>query len=309
MHIMKRAAVLIIAAATAIYVLQADNSSGSRDDPVPGNLALYELKDKLEREIQSSQMEVVLSLYDFSTGLEIEINGDEPFYPASMIKTLLLLTALKQAEEGELALNEQHTLSDRDRFAGNTPVTGSGKLQYAENGSVYTFEELLSLMVSVSDNIATNIVFERVSPAALEQMADKLGLEQSAFTRKMYEMDSPLPSNVSTARELTAMLKALEVDKATGNKFSELGFRMMEETTDKARIGRYLAEGDLVVANKVGTVTGIIGDMALIYFPHRPPLALSVAVKNPADPEEAARLIGLLARLAVKQFSLSPLDK
>ena len=83
---------------------------------------------------------------------------------------------------------------------------------------------------------------------------------------------------------------------------------MMVETTDKARIGRYLAEGDLIVANKVDTVTGIIGDMALIYFPHRPPLALSVAVKNPADPEEAARLIGLLSRLAVKKLSSARSD-
>ena len=52
-----------------------------------------------------------------------------------------------------------------------------------------------------------------------------------------------------------------------------------------------------MVANKVGTVSGVLGDMALIYFPERPPLALTIVVENPSDLEEAATLIGELASL------------
>jgi beta-lactamase class A len=318
MHIIKRAAIFLAAAALLTLILllivnsfpvsvlsggEAGDLTMKRDDPVRDPAGLRELKEKLEREIRASSMEVSLGLYDFATGSELEINGHKPLYPASMIKTLLLLTALELVERGKFSLQEIHHLSDEDRYAGNTSVTGSGVLQYAENGSLYTIEELLHLMVSVSDNMATNIMFDRVGIGAMEQMARKLGLTQTAFTRKMYELDSPLPSNVSTAGDLTAMLVALEKREAVGKELSELGIRMMMETTDKERIGRYLGDDDVVVANKVGTVTGIIGDMSLLYFPDRPPVALTAAVKNPQEQEDAIRLIGRLAKLVVEHFA------
>lgn len=267
----------------------------------PGSMR--ELADQLDQEIAAAAMEAALSLYDFSTKTELEINGFDPLYPASMIKTLLLLAALHGLEEGRLSLQELHYLCEQDRYAGGTRVAGSGILQYAENGSAYTFQELLSLMVSFSDNIATNIVYDRVGAPAVAETARKLGLRQTAFTRKMYEMESPLPSNVSTVHDLTRLLVALEERQFVGDSFSEMGIRMMLETIDKGRIGRYLDGGAIKVANKVGTVTGIVGDMALIYLPARPPLALTVAVKNPPDQEEAARLIGRLARIAVEYFT------
>jgi beta-lactamase class A len=317
MHIMKRAALYLAAAAVLTFMLlliaeelpasalpgeEAGDLMMKRDDSLPDPAGLRELREKLDREIRASAMEVNLDLYDFATDSELEINGHKPLYPASMIKTLLLLTALELAEEGPLSLQELHYLSDQDRYAGTTPVTGSGVLQFAETGSVFTLEELLRLMVSISDNMATNILFDRVGAGALERMARKLDLEQTAFTRKMYELESPFPSNISTAGDLTAMLVALEKGHIVGKELRELGIRMMIETTDKERIGRYLDDDEVIVANKVGTVTGIIGDMSLIYFSDRPPVALTAAVKNPGQQEEAVRLIGRLAKLVVDHF-------
>ncbi len=318
MHIIKRVAFYLITATaiacvflmtvhaipvSALFGEEPGDLMMKRDDPVLDPSGLRELKDKLDQEIRAGMMEVSLELHDFATGSELEINGHKPLYPASMIKTLLLLTALDLAERGALSLQEAYYLSDRDRYAGNTLVTGSGTLQFAETGSAFTLEELLNLMVTISDNIATNIIFDRVGAGAVEQMVGKLGLEQTAFTRKMYELDSPLPSNVSTAHDLTAMMVALEKGRVVGKELHELGIRMMIETTDKERVGRYLADDDVIVANKVGTVSGIIGDMSLIYFPDRPPVALTAAVKNPQEQEEAVRLIGRLAKLIVEHFS------
>ena len=287
----------------------AENGATAGGSPPPGSTfpqiepgSMRELADQLDQEIAAAAMDVALSLYDFSTKSELEINGFEPLYPASMIKTLLLLAALHGLEKGRLSLQEQFYLREDDRYAGNTRVTGSGILQYAENGSVYTFKELLSLMISLSDNIATNMVYDRVGPSAVAETIRKLGLQQTAFTRKMYEMESPLPSNVSTVHDLTRLLVALEERQFVGDSFSKMGINMMLETIDKERIGRYLDGTAVKVANKVGTVTGIVGDMALIYLPARPPLALTVAVKNPPGQEEAARLIGRLARIVVEHF-------
>jgi beta-lactamase class A len=277
----------------AAYQQQAERSA-----LLPNSSPLAGLKEELEREIRGSGMEVRLCLYDYRSGAQIDIEGRKPLYPASMIKTLLLLAALEQVEQGRLSLSGTHTLSEADKYAGSTFVSGSGILQFVGAGTVYTLEELLSLMVGASDNIATNILFDLVGAGPLSAMAQRLGLENTAFTRKMYDLGSAAPSNVSTACELTRMLVALENREAAGDDLSRKGIAMMLKTDDKGRIGR-LVRGKAAVANKVGTVSGVVGDMALLYFPGRPPAALTVAVVDPPDQEEAARLIGKLAALIV----------
>ena len=264
--------------------------------------ALSSLEGDLKALIASSGLEARFCLYDYAAGKDIQLEAHRPFYPASMIKTLLLLAVLEQVEQGRLSLDRTHTLRESDKFAGKTPVAGTGVLQFAEEGSSYTLEELLALMIILSDNVATNIIFDLVGAEGCAATARRLGLERSAFTRKMYDLESELPSNVATAYELTRMLMALHERKVAGEALTRKGIALMAAAADKGRIGRYIRE-QAVVANKVGTVTGIVGDMALLYFPHRPPVALAAVVIDPPSQDRAAALIGRLAELAVKALA------
>ncbi len=258
------------------------------------------LYGQLGKKIQERSLAVHLSLYDFESGSQIKINADKTFNPFSMIKTLLLLTALEQVKQGGVSLEDTHVLAGNDQFVGETRVAGAGLLQFAAEGTVYTLEELLSLMVGFSDNVATNILFDRIGPKSMGIVAGKLGLEQTAFTRKMYDHRSSLPFNRATAFELTRLLVALENGEVAGSELSRKGIRMMLETGDK-RIGLYL-DRCAGVANKVGTDYAMIGDMALLYFSERRPLALTIAVENPPDQDEAVIFIGELAALIVEQL-------
>ncbi len=263
------------------------------------------LEDELGGQIVSSGRQVRLSLYDFAADSWIEHQADRQFYPASMIKMLLLLAALEQAERGNLLLERAHLLRESDRYAGRTAVAGTGILQFAAAGSSYTLKELLWLMIALSDNVATNIVFEQIGAAGCAATARKLGLKESAFSRRLYDLESELPSNRATARELTRMLLALHNREAAGERLTRTGIEMMAATVDKSRIGRLIGER-VVVANKVGTVGDLVGDMALLYFPHRPPLALTIVVEHPPDREGAARLIGTLAASIVQKLAFYP---
>lgn len=246
-----------------------------------------------------------LSLYDFAADSWIEHQADRQFYPASMIKTLLLLAALERAGRGEFLLEKAHHLQESDRYAGRTPVGGTGILQFAAAGSSCTLGELLRLMIALSDNVAANIIFERIGAAGCAATAKRLGLGHSAFSRKFYDLDSGHPSNRATARDLTRMLVALHKREAAGEELTRRGIEMLAAAVDKKRIGRLIG-ARAVVANKVGTVDGIVGDMALLYFPHRPPLALTIAVEHPPDRDEAAVLIGTLAASIVRQLAVYP---
>ncbi len=264
--------------------------------------AISALKDELLERIAASGRQVRLSLYDYVTGSWIGYQAGRRFYPASMIKTLLLLAALEQAEQGKLLPERSHLLTESDKYAGKTPVAGTGILQFAAVGSGYTLAELLHLMIARSDNVAANIIFERVGAAGCTATAKRLGLTESTFSRKFYDLESSSPSNTATARDLTRMLLSLQNREAAGEKLTRAGIEMMAAAADKSRIGRFIGE-QAVIANKVGTVDDIVGDMALLYFPRRPPLALTVAIEYPPDRNEAARLIGTLAASVVRKLA------
>ena len=277
--------------------------------PVAGNsgpqsreetTALERLQRTLQEQAAAGRAEISLSLFDFGSGEWIGFNADRPVYPASLIKSLILLTALEQVHRGNLSLEDTYLLTAADKYAGDTPVTGSGTLQFAPEGNIYTVEELLALMVGLSDNIASNIVLDLVGPAAVDAMAVRLGLDNTRATRKMYDLGSSLPANVSTARDLAVILVALEKGNICGERLSRIGIAMMLHTDNKQRIARYIKPRQAKVANKIGTVSGLIGDMALLYFPHRPPVALSILVKNPPDEREAEKEIGRIAATVVQ---------
>lgn len=261
--------------------------------------ALSSLRPRLIEQAKRSPLDLSFSLYDFAADDWIELQPQKPVYPASLIKMLFLLTALEQIERGVLSLDDSYLLTEEDKYAGAVRVEGSGILQYAENGNIYSVEELLFLMISISDNIASNIIFDLVGAAAATDLAARLSLAGTRVSRKMYELNSPQPSNVSTARDLTMMLIALEKKELCREELKEKGIAMMIHTDNKRRIGRHLKGGQLIIANKIGTVSHMVGDMALIYFPKRPPVALTMIAQAPPDEETAAREIGRLASAAV----------
>lgn len=278
-----------------------DSRDQQRGGPASGDeKAIFAaLESDLKKQIASSGLQTRLCLYDYAADEWILLEAHCPLYPASMIKMLLLLTALEQAEKGNILLDEPFELGESDKYAGGTRVAGTGILQFAGAGGLYSLEDLLTLMVSRSDNVATNIVFDRIGTEKCAALARRLGLDSSAFNRKMYDLESELPSNVSTAYELARMLTALQNREIAGDALSRKGIGMMAAAVDKGRIGRF-AGARAVVANKVGTVSGVVGDMALLFFPERPPLALTVVVENPPDREEAAAFIGRLAWMIVE---------
>jgi beta-lactamase class A len=239
-----------------------------------------------------------MAYYDFADKSMQEINGNKEIFPASMIKTLFLLTALEEVEEGELSLDATYTLKEEDKFMNDNPVTGSGTLQDEEPGKEFTVEEILHLMISVSDNIAANITFDLVGSDSITNLANRMGLNNTSAQQKMFQPPNGVPRNKSTSVDLTKILIALESATVVNEELSQKGIAMMKDAVDKNRIGRNEDEA-ITVANKIGTANSMIGDMALLYFPNRPPIALTIMVEEPGDPEQADEEIGQLTKILV----------
>lgn len=247
-----------------------------------GNNSTKEMKEELLKIIAgleaNSNYDYYVALYDFATDTLVAHNGDKPIYPASLIKTFYLLAYLEQVEKGVFSLDETYILSAADKFARGTKVAGTGSLQYQKDGKKYSYRELLSLMITISDNVASNIIQDTIGAKDLNDLAGKYGLTATRINRKFYEVTSPLPQNTTSAVDLVKVLMLLE-NRHLSDPASQFAIDLMKKTVNKNRIGRYISD-KWEVANKTGTVSTLAGDMALIYYPHREPVAVSVVLRK-----------------------------
>jgi len=229
------------------------------------------------------------------------LNAQRVFPAASTIKVPLLVLALETAQAGELDLRERVTLRPEDRAG------GSGVLHELGAGLSLSWQDVLTLMVIVSDNTATNLLIERLGVGVVNCWLDARGLDS---TRLIGPLQRPPERqnaaqrrgerNRTSARDQVALLGALArgelLDPAhTGLALSILGRQQLRDI-----LGRHVprtADGDLLyrVASKSGELRGVHHDVGLLFTPR--PLVVALLSEGGRDPREHPdnRDVGLLA--------------
>jgi beta-lactamase class A len=99
------------------------------------------------------------------SGETTEIHGDDLYPLASVLKIPVLLETLAQVDAGERSLAERIHLLPEHRLA------PSGVLVELDSGLQPTLRDLLTLMIIVSDNTATDMVLDRIgAPRVMDRM-------------------------------------------------------------------------------------------------------------------------------------------
>lgn len=114
--------------------------------------------------------------------LTLAYNADELFPTASTFKSPLIYELYRQADEGKIDLTERVKLSHSNR------VPGSGVLQNLDEGLQPTIRDLAELMIIVSDNWATDLLYERVGKSAMAARLQQIGLTNTFLPLTIREM-------------------------------------------------------------------------------------------------------------------------
>ena len=102
--------------------------------------------------------------------------GGEARPTGSVFKLLVLAAAVDAVEAGELAWDEELTITEADK---SLP---SGVLQDREEGSTVTVQEAAELMISISDNTATDLLIAAVGQDRLRSSAEQAGVDPDRVT-------------------------------------------------------------------------------------------------------------------------------
>ncbi len=122
---------------------------------------------------------LVLARLDRLGGPALAVDPECYLYPASMLKTPLALAAYALVADGELHLEAPYEVTP----ANMTTNDKDSPLVPGHSGPLY---ELLDLMLTRSDNVATNMLYDIVGrERATAIVQERFGLRQTAFYRKL----------------------------------------------------------------------------------------------------------------------------
>jgi beta-lactamase class A len=268
------------------------------------SLALNEpqalLRERFEREVReiASGVDGVLgvTIVDPKTGDRISVNGGVVFTQASAIKLPVLVELMRQAEAGEQDLDEVVTMNASD------VVPGSGVLQQLTPGGVsMSLRDVATLMVTVSDNTATNMVIDRVGMQKVTAEMARLGLSSTKLQRKMQDRKAWEESreNLSTPDEQARLLELLYKGEILSARSREEIDRILS-IPKSGQLRALLPEGTKV-AHKTGTLSGVVVDVGIVYLADRP-FIVSAMGNWLSDAEEAERAISEIALAAYRYF-------
>jgi beta-lactamase class A len=197
---------------------------------------------------------------DLDGGYGYGVRPDEQFFSASIIKVPVMVAVYRKVEKGELSFSQEIEIKEEDWAA------GAGWLQWEEAGTKQTVGDLLILMMTQSDNVATNALIRRVGGADhVNEVARSLGAENTLLYQKVSSERGAVPGldNRTTPRDMAAMLQKI----ADGEAASEKSCGYMIDLMHMNQLDWWLDAGLPVgvdAANKAGWLYRVYGDVGIV---------------------------------------------
>lgn len=247
----------------------------------------------LETYLESLPASLVVSFHiqDKNGVILASQNSDKMIPSASIIKIPILIELMRQVEDGRLSLDQEVMLTEAD------VVGGAGEMQFQPTGNSYTLDYLARDMIRISDNVATNLLINRVGLASVSTWLTDNGYNFTQLNRIMMDFDAIAAGrqNYTSPKEISEMLINLSRGKYVSERSSDFIMELLLDCADRTTIPSKLPS-TVRVAHKTGTLDYVRGDAGIILGDN--PLALSVFVEGFESLEEAEFVIGQVAKLA-----------
>lgn len=270
-----------------------------------------DLEKKIAELVRSSGAETVaVACYDLATGAELLINPDVSFHAASTMKVPVMMEVFRQAAAGKLSLdqripikNDFLSIVDGSHYS-LTPDSDSEQSLYNRVGQTEKVRELVRLMITVSSNLAANLLIERVNA---ERVMDLMRVHGANNIRVLRGVEDGKAfqkglNNTTTARDLMIILRAIAERRAISAKASDEMIKIMLDQKFNEGIPAGLPQGARV-SHKTGSITRVNHDAAIVYTAASKPYVLVVLTRGIEDEKRSHKLIADISRVVYEARS------
>jgi len=225
--------------------------------------------------------DVALFAENLKTHETVAISQDTPVQTASVIKLAILYEALEQVRSGKAHFDDKITLTKADQ------VPGSGVLLFFDAPIPLTLKDVLTMMIVMSDNSATNLAIDHLGLENIDGRIAKLGLKDTYLYKKIFTPATAgmvMPADQkrfglgkTTAREMAALMTKIarcelaepgSPPRADDAALCDVALKMLRLQFYRSAIPRYLNGMPGVtsdsIANKTGSLDAVRNDVAAI---------------------------------------------
>lgn len=265
---------------------------------VAAGLNLSEEMHSLRQEVQTlaaanPDLTPGVFILDLDTGAYVEVNSSATFAAASTIKLPILVAFFQDVDAGLVRLEEQLTLG-RDHVA-----TGSGIMQDHPLGSQYSALETARMMITISDNTATNMLIERLGGMdVLNQRFNSWGLQRTVLRNPLPDVEG---TNSTNPRDLAYLMARIYQGDLTEGRSRDRMLEIMGRTETTPSLKPGLGEG-ATIAYKTGNIGSMIADVGLISLPKGKRYIAAVMVNRPFNDDRGRELITQISRAAYQSL-------
>jgi len=256
---------------------------------------------EVERLIAASGAEASVAFRTLDGKAELLVRPDVAYHAASTMKVPVMIELFAQARKGTLRLDDP--LPVKNSFASIVdgspysldPGDDSDPAVYRSVGGTLTLRQLCEAMITVSSNLAANLLIEKLGVESIRRRVHKLGADGMELLRGVEDAKAFRKglNNTTTARALLVLLDRIAVGKAVDAAAS----RQMVDILGRQRFNDAIPAGlpaGTPVAHKTGSITKIHHDAAIVYGPR--PFVLVVLVRGLEDEKKSKALTADIAR-------------
>lgn len=211
-------------------------------------------------------------VWEYEHGKYANLNADELFPTASIIKIPVLIEMFRVIEEGQFKLYDKMVMGEHYRTG------GSGSLQFKAENSVYSMDSLARHMIEESDNTSTNMIISKIGGKhSVNRAMKNWGMEKTYIQNWLPDLGG---ENVSTAREISTILYNINNETLLNINSRESIIDYMSHVKNNRLIAAGLPQNAQFI-HKTGDIGKMLGDAGIVYAPNGQRYIVTIFAKRP----------------------------
>jgi beta-lactamase class A len=281
---------------------------------------------ELEETFEAAGGRGFLHACDIDGDAEVALDADVEVVTASVFKVPVLLELMRQGSAGDVDLRQRVCVPADRRTLGPTG------LSVMQDDVDVSLRDLAFMMMSVSDNTATDVIMELIGVDRIASTLESLGFVHTAVPDDcaailtglledlgtsddlvgMAEVDralldkaralDPARTNRTTPREMTRLLSMIWRDEAAPPEACAQVRRIMALQVWPHRLSSGFGDG-IKVAGKTGTLPSVRNEVGVVTYPDGRRYAVAVFTRSDTYVEQQPAMdasIGIAARQAIE---------
>lgn len=231
------------------------------------------LASRIKAELTSYNGKMSVYIDDFK-GNVVEVDADEKFETASAIKTFILIDLFQQIHNGTKSLDDMLVYTEENE------IEGSGVLKALDFGVTMTAKNFATLMIIVSDNVATNVMIDYLGLDHINSTIKKWGFNDTILHNKI-DFEKYKLLGTSTPRDygkaFTMIHDGTLISKEACEQMLEIFKKQHYNSMITKDFPQFYLSGDddllseedqVSVASKSGSMNACRNDGGLVYTPY-----------------------------------------